>query len=70
MKAALADAETANRERRRTVILVIRGRSKIGAALIGELLGRGQQVRGLAHDVAVPVAVLSVAVASVAATAR
>jgi uncharacterized protein YbjT (DUF2867 family) len=29
------------------VILVIGGRSKIGAALIGELLGRGQQVRAL-----------------------
>jgi uncharacterized protein YbjT (DUF2867 family) len=31
------------------VILVIGGRSKIGAALIGELLGRGQQVRALAR---------------------
>jgi uncharacterized protein YbjT (DUF2867 family) len=29
------------------LILVIGGRSKIGAALIGELLGRGQQVRAL-----------------------
>jgi uncharacterized protein YbjT (DUF2867 family) len=29
------------------VILVIGGRSKIGAALIGELLGRGQEVRAL-----------------------
>ena len=29
------------------MILVIGGRSKIGAALIGELLGRGQQVRAL-----------------------
>jgi uncharacterized protein YbjT (DUF2867 family) len=29
------------------VILVIGGRSKIGGALIGELLGRGQQVRAL-----------------------
>jgi len=29
------------------VILVIGGRSKIGSALIGELLGRGQQVRAL-----------------------
>jgi uncharacterized protein YbjT (DUF2867 family) len=29
------------------LILVIGGRSKIGAALTGELLGRGQQVRGL-----------------------
>jgi uncharacterized protein YbjT (DUF2867 family) len=29
------------------VILVIGGRSKIGAALIGELLGRGQRVRAL-----------------------
>jgi uncharacterized protein YbjT (DUF2867 family) len=29
------------------VILVIGGRSKIGAAVIGELLGRGQQVRAL-----------------------
>ncbi len=35
------------REGRRTVILVIGGHSKIGAALIGELLGRGQQVRAL-----------------------
>ena len=39
----------ASREGRRTVILVIGGRSKIGAALIGELLGRGQQVRALAR---------------------
>jgi uncharacterized protein YbjT (DUF2867 family) len=31
------------------VILVIGGRSKIGGALIGELLGRGQQVRALAR---------------------
>jgi len=31
------------------LILVIGGRSKIGAALIGELLGRGQQVRALAR---------------------
>ena len=37
----------ANREGITTVILVIGGRSKIGAALIGELLGRGQQVRAL-----------------------
>jgi uncharacterized protein YbjT (DUF2867 family) len=37
----------ASRERRRTLILVIGGRSKIGAALIGELLGRGQPVRAL-----------------------
>jgi uncharacterized protein YbjT (DUF2867 family) len=37
----------ASSERRRTVILVIGGRSKIGGALIGELLGRGQQVRAL-----------------------
>jgi len=29
------------------LILVIGGRSKIGAALTGELLGRGQQVRAL-----------------------
>ena len=29
------------------MILVIGGRSKIGAALLGELLGRGQQVRAL-----------------------
>jgi hypothetical protein len=29
------------------LILVIGGRSKIGAALLGELLGRGQQVRAL-----------------------
>ena len=29
------------------MILVIGGRSKIGATLIGELLGRGQQVRAL-----------------------
>ena len=29
------------------MILIIGGRSKIGAALIGELLGRGQQVRAL-----------------------
>ena len=39
----------ASREGRRTVILVIGGRSKIGAALIGELLGRGQRVRALAR---------------------
>jgi uncharacterized protein YbjT (DUF2867 family) len=38
---------TAIREGRTAVILVIGGRSKIGAALIGELLGRGQQVRAL-----------------------
>lgn len=31
------------------MILVIGGRSKIGAALIGELLARGQQVRALAR---------------------
>jgi uncharacterized protein YbjT (DUF2867 family) len=31
------------------LILIIGGRSKIGAALIGELLGRGQQVRALAR---------------------
>jgi uncharacterized protein YbjT (DUF2867 family) len=31
------------------VILVIGGRSKIGAALIGELLGQGQHVRALAR---------------------
>ena len=31
------------------VILVIGGRSKIGAALIAELLGRGEQVRALAR---------------------
>ena len=31
------------------MILIIGGRSKIGAALIGELLGRGQQVRALAR---------------------
>ena len=37
----------ASREGKRTVILVIGGRSKIGAALIGELLSRGQQVRAL-----------------------
>jgi uncharacterized protein YbjT (DUF2867 family) len=29
------------------LILIIGGRSKVGAALIGELLGRGQQVRAL-----------------------
>ena len=29
------------------MILIIGGRSKIGAALIGELLGRGQRVRAL-----------------------
>ena len=29
------------------MILIIGGRSKVGAALIGELLGRGQQVRAL-----------------------
>jgi uncharacterized protein YbjT (DUF2867 family) len=34
-------------ERRRALILVIGGRSKIGAALIGDLLARGQQVRAL-----------------------
>jgi len=32
------------------LILVIGGRSKIGAALIGELLGRGQQVRALVRS--------------------
>jgi len=32
-----------------TVILVIGGRSKIGAALIGDLLGRGEKVRALAR---------------------
>jgi hypothetical protein len=31
------------------LILIIGGRSKIGAALIGELLARGQQVRALAR---------------------
>ncbi len=29
------------------MILIIGGRSKVGAALIGDLLGRGQQVRAL-----------------------
>jgi uncharacterized protein YbjT (DUF2867 family) len=33
------------------VILVIGGRSKIGAALIGELLGRGQEVRALLGEI-------------------
>jgi uncharacterized protein YbjT (DUF2867 family) len=32
------------------LILVIGGRSKIGGALIGELLGRGQRVRALVRD--------------------
>ena len=31
------------------MILVIGGRSKIGAALIGDLLGRGEKVRALAR---------------------
>ena len=29
------------------MILIIGGRSKVGAALIGELLGQGEQVRAL-----------------------
>jgi uncharacterized protein YbjT (DUF2867 family) len=37
-------------ERRRALILVIGGRSKIGAALIEDLLGRGQQVRALVRS--------------------
>jgi uncharacterized protein YbjT (DUF2867 family) len=32
------------------LILIIGGRSKVGAALIGELLGRGQQVRALVRS--------------------
>ena len=32
------------------MILIIGGRSKVGAALIGELLGRGQQVRALVRS--------------------
>ena len=40
---------TASDERSRALILVIGGRSKIGAALIPDLLDRGQQVRVLAR---------------------